>query len=57
MEINGKLNGESNLELTEQEQILKLREELHKHNYNYYVLNMPTISDKDFDMMMHQLQD
>lgn len=43
--------------MTEQEQILKLREELHKHNYNYYVLNMPTISDKDFDMMMHQLQD
>ena len=43
--------------MTEQEQILKLREELHQHNYNYYVLNMPTISDKDFDMMMHQLQD
>jgi DNA ligase (NAD+) len=42
--------------MTEQEQILKLREELHKHNYNYYVQNMPTISDKDFDMMMHQLQ-
>lgn len=43
--------------MTEQEQILKLRQELHQHNYNYYVLNMPTISDKDFDMMMHQLQD
>ena len=43
--------------MTEQEQILKLREELHQHNCNYYVLNMPTISDKDFDMMMHQLQD
>ena len=43
--------------MTEQEQILKLREELHQHNYNYYVLNMPTISDKDFDMLMHQLQD
>ena len=43
--------------MTEQEQIQKLREELHQHNYNYYVLNMPTISDKDFDMMMHQLQD
>ena len=43
--------------MNEQEQILKLREELHKHNYNYYVLNMPTISDKEFDMMMHQLQD
>ena len=43
--------------MTEQEQILKLREELHQHNYNYYMLNMPTISDKDFDMMMHLLQD
>lgn len=43
--------------MTDQEQILKLREELHQHNYNYYVLNAPTISDKDFDMMMHQLQD
>ncbi|MBO7068821.1 MAG: NAD-dependent DNA ligase LigA [Bacteroidaceae bacterium] len=43
--------------MTEQEQILKLREELHKHNYNYYVLNMPAIPDQEFDMMMHQLQD
>ncbi len=43
--------------MTEQEQILKLREELHQHNHNYYVLNMPTISDKDFDIMMHQLQE
>lgn len=43
--------------MTEQEQILKLREELHQHNYNYYVLNMPTITDQDFDMMMRQLQD
>ena len=43
--------------MTEQEQILKLREELHQHNYNYYVLNMPTIGDQEFDMMMHQLQD
>jgi len=43
--------------MTEQEQILKLREELHQHNYNYYVQNTPTISDRDFDMLMHQLQD
>lgn len=43
--------------MTEQKQILKLREELHRHNYNYYVLNMPTIGDRDFDMMMHELQD
>ena len=32
-----------------------LLEELEKHNYNYYVLNQPTISDFDFDMMMEEL--
>lgn len=30
---------------------------MHKHNFNYYVLNAPTVSDKEFDMMMHELQD
>ena len=34
-----------------------LRKELHEHNYNYYVLNQPTISDYEFDMMMRELQD
>lgn len=34
-----------------------LRRELHEHNYNYYVLNQPTISDYEFDMMMRELQD
>ena len=43
--------------MTEQEQILALREELHRHNYNYYVLNAPIISDKEFDDKMHLLQD
>lgn len=43
--------------MTEQDQILTLREELHQHNYNYYVLNAPTISDKEFDDKMRQLQD
>ena len=43
--------------MTEQEQILALREELHKHNYNYYVLNAPEISDKVFDDKMRMLQD
>ncbi|MCR4765002.1 MAG: NAD-dependent DNA ligase LigA [Bacteroidaceae bacterium] len=43
--------------MTEQEQILSLREQLHKHNYNYYVLNAPAISDKEFDDMMHLLQE
>ncbi len=43
--------------MTPQEEILALRKELHQHNYNYYVLNQPTISDYDFDQMMHHLQD
>lgn len=34
----------------------QLRTALHQHNYSYYVLNAPTISDKDFDDMMHELQ-
>lgn len=42
--------------MTPKEQIEQLREELHKHNYNYYVLSSPTISDYDFDMMLKQLQ-
>lgn len=32
-----------------------LRTELNKHNYNYYVLNAPVISDYDFDMLMNEL--
>ena len=43
--------------MTEQETILSLREQLHQHNYNYYVLNRPTISDQEFDHTMRQLQD
>ena len=41
----------------DKEEILSLREELHRHNYNYYVLNAPVISDEEFDMKMHRLQD
>jgi DNA ligase (NAD+) len=33
-----------------------LREELHRHNHNYYVLNSPEISDKEFDMMLKELE-
>lgn len=43
--------------MDEQQRILQLRQELHQHNYKYYVLNQPDISDMDFDMMMHELQD
>lgn len=42
--------------MTELEQIEYLRNELHRHNYNYYVKNMPEISDHDFDMMMKDLE-
>jgi len=43
--------------MDEKNRILQLRQELHEHNYKYYVLNQPTISDQDFDFMMHELQD
>lgn len=42
--------------MTVKEKIDQLRVELHQHNYNYYVLNAPEISDKEFDDKMHQLQ-
>ena len=42
--------------MNERESIISLREQLHRHNYNYYVLNAPVISDKEFDEMMHLLQ-
>jgi len=37
--------------------ILQLRKELDQHNYNYYVLSNPIISDYDFDMMLEELID
>ena len=37
------------------EKIEKLRDELHFHNYNYYVLDKPLISDYDFDMKLKDL--
>ena len=43
--------------MDEKERIIQLRKELHEHNYRYYVLNQPTISDQDFDFLMHELQD
>lgn len=39
------------------QQIQALREELHQHNYNYYVLDTPTISDFEFDTRLKQLQE
>ncbi|MCO6164004.1 NAD-dependent DNA ligase LigA [Flavobacterium sp. NRK F7] len=37
--------------------VQSLREELNQHNYNYYVLDKPTISDFEFDTKLKQLQD
>ncbi len=43
--------------MDEKERILQLRDELHQHNYRYYVENAPVISDQEFDFLMHELQD
>lgn len=43
--------------MNERERILQLREELHQHNFRYYVENAPVISDQEFDFLMHELQD
>lgn len=43
--------------MDEKQRILQLRKDLQEHNYKYYVLNQPSISDQDFDFMMHELQD
>lgn len=43
--------------MTIKEQITNLQEELRQHNYNYYVLDNPTISDYEFDMKLMQLQE
>ena len=40
-----------------EQQIHTLREELRQHNYNYYVLDQPKISDYDFDMKLKELQE
>ena len=39
------------------EKIEALRQELRKHNHNYYVLDNPTISDYEFDMKLKELQE
>lgn len=43
--------------MTPKERIDYLRQEINRHNHNYYVLNNPTVSDRDFDAMMRELQD
>lgn len=38
------------------DRIDRLRTEINRHNHNYYVLNSPEISDKDFDMLLKELE-
>ena len=40
-----------------EKKIYKLREELRQHNYNYYVLDKPTITDYEFDMKLKELEE
>ena len=47
----------SQIEEPERNEIRALRKELEEANYKYYVLNQPTLSDRDFDFKMHRLQD
>lgn len=47
----------SQIDTTEREEILTLRKELEEANHQYYVLNMPTMSDYDFDQKLRRLQD
>lgn len=39
------------------QRIEELRQQLNQHNYNYYVLNQPSISDQEFDRLMRELQE
>ena len=47
----------SQIEEPEREELLALRKELEEANYKYYVLNQPTLSDREFDEKMHRLQE
>ena len=42
--------------MTAAERIEELRREINRHNHNYYVLNAPEISDRDFDMLLKELE-
>lgn len=39
------------------ERVKKLREEIEYHNYRYYVLDSPVISDAEYDALMHELRE
>lgn len=40
----------------QQRRIIELRDALNRHNHNYYVLNSPEISDREFDFLMKELE-
>ncbi len=44
------------VKMNTQQNIQSLRDELRQHNYNYYILDSPTISDYEFDMKLKELQ-
>ena len=46
-----------NCTMENSEKIQTLRRELDRHNYNYYVLSAPTISDFEFDKLLKELQE
>ena len=61
MALEPRLLAQSQL-LYEMEELVKsrieaLRNEIHRHNYAYYVLSNPTISDREYDLLMKDLQD
>lgn len=43
--------------MTPEQEIKKLTDELNQHNYNYYMLDQPVISDEEFDHLLRRLQD
>ena len=47
----------SQIENPERDEIILLRRQLEEANYQYYVLNAPTMSDYDFDQKLRRLQD
>ena len=49
--------GTQDEQLTELQELQELREQLHRHNHQYYVLDAPVISDAEFDRLMRRLQE
>lgn len=54
--FNTENNNTPDTAAAEKQELEQLRRELTEQNYQYYVLNAPVISDKEFDVRMHRLQ-